>query len=454
MGNDTPPANGRNSSTPDDQAPLNVVCFDSEHADQACPICGGKGVVRYSVPPDHPRFGKLFRCPNFPAEVDIQRQKRLRDMSNLGAFADKDFHNFELPNYYAPKEREALRIAHERAMHYAETLDGWLLLEGSYGTGKTHLAAAVGNQRLKRAEQVLFITTPDLLDHLRATFGKNSDAGYDETFERMRNAPLLILDDLGTENPSEWAQEKLFQLLNHRYSHRIPTVITTNVELDDLDPRIRSRLLDTEVIHRLVLNVPDYRSATQNSNKQLQSQLPMYAHMTFDSFDIVMGVTAQEHDNLLKAARIAEEFAHRPTNWLVFMGSYGVGKTHLAAAIANQRNKQGDDVMFQTSVDLLDYLRTTFNADTNITFDRLFDQMRNVPLLVVDDLGTESAKPWAQEKLFQLLDYRYVSQKPTVITTAKQFEAINERIRSRLIDTRICRNVAITATPYAMRLKR
>ena len=136
------------------------------------------------------------------------------------------------------------------------------------------------------------------------------------------------------------------------------------------------------------------------------------------------------------------------------MGGYGTGKTHLAAAIANHRSNVGENVMFITVPDLLDYLRTAFDPKADMTFDKLFNQVRTVPLLVLDDLGTESTKPWAQEKLFQILDHRYVSLLPTVITTAKQLNELPERIVSRLLDQRVCRNIGIVATSYAKRLKR
>lgn len=422
---------------------------------QPCPICGGLGVVKANVPVDDPRFGKFYRCPNYPVEVDIERQNRLRKLSNLEAMAEKTFETFEweIPGY-SVKEIQSLQIAFKAARAYAEELQGWLLLEGTYGTGKTHLAAAVGNARLEKGDTVLFMTTPDLLDHLRSTFAPNSDIAYDELFERVRNTSLLILDDLGVENPSEWAKEKLFQLLNHRYTNRKATVITTNTQLDSLDGRIRSRLMDNHVIHRVVLDAPDFRNQQINSSNQLKSRLPMYAHMTFDSFDVETRATPDERKRLTQAARAAYQYAQNPENWMLFTGDYGSGKTHLAAAIANERRNQGDEVLFLTVPDLLDYLRTTFAPDATTTFDRLFDRVRNVPLLVLDDLGTESDKPWAQEKLFQILDYRYVGRLPTIITTSNDLGKVNPRIVSRLIDPRICRTVEITVHSYAQRLKR
>lgn len=293
-----------------------------------------------------------------------------------------------------------------------------------------------------------------MLDHLRSSFAPNADASYDETFERVRDAGLLILDDLGVENPSEWAKEKMFQLLNHRYSHRMPTIITTNRDLDTLDPRIRSRLMDVNVIRHIAIHAPDYRNAQPNAADQLLSRLPMYSHMTFETFDIEDKVTTEEHNRLAKAARLAFDYAQTPENWLLFSGEFGSGKTHLAASIANFRRDMGEEVMFLTAPDLLDYLRTTFAPDSNVTFDRLFDQVRNVPLLVLDDMGTEAAKPWAQEKLFQILDYRYVGRLSTVMTTAKELTELNPRIVSRLLDHRICRIIEINIQSYALRMKR
>src|SRR5258708_30131896 len=78
----------------------------------------------------------------------------------------------------------------------------------------------------------------------------------------MREAEMLVLDDLGTQQSSPWANEKLFQLLNHRYNAGSPTVITTNPEgLRATDARIRSRLSDVRLVTTLTLaQVHDYRA--------------------------------------------------------------------------------------------------------------------------------------------------------------------------------------------------
>lgn len=420
-------------------------------------ICGGLGMVRYDVPVGDPRWGKMFRCPNFPVERDTERQSRLRELSNLGALSDKRFEDFlvNLPGY-TPAERDSLSHALDRAQEFADNPAGkWLLLEGTYGSGKTHLAAAIGNARLTHGEFVLFVTTPDLLDHLRVSYTDDAEAGYDETFERIRSCDLLILDDLGVENPSAWAKEKLFQLLNHRYTHRLATVITTNVELDRLDARLSSRLRGIDRTTRVVLSVPDYRSNSDGEREHLTSTLNLHRDKVFKNFDTNTGLTPEQHTNLVNVANAAVAFAQKPDNrWLVLAGAAGTGKTHLAAAIGNYRQLElGDAVVFMTVSDLLDDLRTTFNPGAASTFDQRFAKVKNVSLLILDDLGAGGQSEWAREKLFQLIDYRYVTRKPTVFTLS-EMERLSDRIKVRLLDKRLCARYEIVAPAYTMRSTR
>jgi DNA replication protein DnaC len=131
------------------------------------------------------------------------------------------------------------------------------------------------------------------------------------------------------------------------------------------------------------------------------------------------------------------------------MGEYGCGKTHLAAAIANQREAAGYPSLFVVVPDLLDYLRSTFNPASPVSYDRLFDEIRSANLLILDDLGSQNTTPWAREKLFQLLNHRYNAELATVITTSLDMEEQEPRIRTRLLDQRLCTLCAITAPPLA-----
>lgn len=211
-------------------------------------LCGGLGVIRYNVQVGDPRFGKLYRCPHYPVESDQERQMKLRKLSNLGAFVEKSFESFSTDSpMFTAVEQQSLRTALDIALKFAEKPEGWLLLEGSYGVGKTHLAAAIANAArgvLRLPEQIMFITVPDLIDYLKNTFGPDANVSFEQRFQQIKNVPLLVLDDLGTEASSAWAKEKLFQLIDYRYITRKSTVFTTSKTFESLDPRVCTRLLD------------------------------------------------------------------------------------------------------------------------------------------------------------------------------------------------------------------
>jgi len=423
-----------------------------QQAPTACPRCGGVGYYRRDVPVGHPDFGRAIPCDCQAAAQQQARLEGLRRASNLGMLTRQTFESFVPEGFgLAPHLQANLRRAFEACRAYAEKPEGWLVLRGRYGCGKTHLAAAIANYRIARGQPVLFMVVPDLLDYLRAAYRPDTDSSYDEQFDAVRNAPLLILDDLGTQSSTPWAQEKLFQLLNYRYNGLLPTVITTNRELEEIDPRLRSRLADTELCQVLTILAPDFRQAGTESSEL--SSLSLHSDQTFQSFDTGdRHLSAEERENLRRALETAQSYAAEPEGWLVFLGDYGCGKTHLAAAIANDRVARGLPALFVVVPDLLDHLRAAFSPASTTSLDRRFEEVRSASLLVLDDLGTQSSTPWAQEKLYQLLNHRYNARLPTVITTSLTLEEIEPRLRARILDPRRVTIFAIVAPSYLDRL--
>jgi DNA replication protein DnaC len=183
--------------------------------------------------------------------------------------SDMTFQRFSLRQDELPAdERANLKAALDTCRAYADQPEGWLVLTGPYGCGKTHLAAAIANTRAAMGQSALFVVVPDLLDHLRATFSPTSQVRFDKRFEEVRTTPLLVLDDLGTENASPWAQEKLFQILNYRYNARLATVITMAQTIDEVDPRIRTRMLDLERCKVFAILAPSFRGMRQRKGRQ------------------------------------------------------------------------------------------------------------------------------------------------------------------------------------------
>ena len=399
----------------------------------------------------HPNFGKLDVCVCRQRDVSDQVRERLFSLSHLDELKDLTFESFKPRGRKGLGEIQStsLEMAFNQSQHYASSLKGWLLLQGGYGCGKTHLAAGIANFAVEMGVPTLFLTVPDLLDTLRYSYD-SEDTTFEKRFDEIRNAQLLILDDFGTQNATGWAQEKLFQIVNYRYINKLPLVVTTNLALDEIEARIRSRLADPELVTTCRIIAPDFRRPMDDTGHHELSSLDMMAGKTFGSFDERdnEGLQADELKSLQKTLKAAHSFAEKPKGWLVILGTYGSGKTHLAAAIANYRAGLGDPPLFVMVPDLLDHLRATFSPHSSTTFDRRFDEIRTAPLLILDDLGTQSMTPWVREKLYQLFNYRYNAELPTVITTSDSLDEMDARIRSRLLDGKLCTIYAVTAPSY------
>ncbi|HEX6291672.1 MAG TPA: ATP-binding protein, partial [Herpetosiphonaceae bacterium] len=341
---------------PDDSHP--------EPATAVCPKCNGMGFLRYDVPYGDPNFGKLMPCGCKAQEIAASRASKFRELSHLGPLQHKRFENFDLHRGSSAYSRDALQVALRVAQEYAAEPAGWLVLTGPSGTGKSHLAAAITSAILDRNEGALWVFVPDFLDHLRTTFSPQSDISYDDLFSTVRDAPVLVLDDLGAQSSSPWAEEKLYQILAHRYDARRPTVITTNKLLDSFEGRIRARIQDADVSR--IVAVVGYTSEVVNRLMGLSYDL--IRRMTFENFNPQpYGLEeAQRHRyNLTQVYGIVQSFVRDPQQhkWLVLMGVHGCGKTHLTAAMANDRLSRGLPTLFINTPDLLDALRASFGGE-------------------------------------------------------------------------------------------
>lgn len=424
--------------------------------DPNCKHCGGLGYLRNDYPIGHPEFGKTEICVCRNREVSQFSRDRLYSLGHLDELKDLTFENFEPRGRIGlgPMQADSIEHAYNQSKLFAQNLEGWLMMQGGYGSGKTHLAAAIANSAIEKSIVTLFITVPDLLDTLRYTY-HNSDQSFENRFEQIRQTPLLIMDDFGTQNATSWAQEKLFQIINYRYINRLPLVVTSNLSLQQIEGRIRSRLQDPELVTRVKISSPDYRRPMDDTGHHELSSLGMLGDRTFGNFDLRKGenLPTNELKNLEKVFKAAQKYAEKPKGWLVFTGPYGSGKTHLTAAIANYRAGLGHPPLFIMVPDFLDHLRATFSPNSLISFDHRFEEIRATRLLILDDLGTQSMTPWVREKLYQLFNYRYNAQLPSVISTADSLDDIDPRIRSRMLDTRLCKIYAITAPAYTGKKK-
>ncbi len=403
---------------------------------------------------DHPDFGKAVACDCAVSETADARVGRLQKYSSLGPLTRLTFDNLiEHGRSANPRDRQLFRELVADARAFAEGPEGWLVVHGSSGAGKTHVAAAIANRCIERGQPALFVVVPDLLDHLRAAYKPDSEMAYDALLEQVRSAPVLILDDLGTQSSTPWAQEKLFQILNHRYNAQLPTIVTTNLAIERLDERQRMRLTDP-AISRVYYVEAAARSLAYNLPDSLD--LDRIRQMTFETFDIAVAhLKPEERWSLENAYRSAMDFAENPEGWLLVFGPNGCGKTHLAGAIANRCRMRGERPVFFFVADLLDYLRHLMSDDTGPGFLEGFNQLKNASLLILDDLGAQSDVPWVRDRLFQLINHRYAARLPTVFTVSEDslMRNVEERVLARLNDPGVCTEVPITAPAYRVDLR-
>ena len=483
--NDIPKANSQNISN--EMSALAPMLGKPD-----CPHCGGVGFLRTDVPVGHEKFGRLEPCVCRANEIAENARNRLYEMSNLSRLSHLTFENFintgnPKAEFITPQDVASLSVAFETSKAFAKDLNGWLLLQGSYGSGKTHLAAAIANETVRRGVPTLFITVPDLLDSLRYSFS-DPETSYEARFEEIRNAAFLVMDDFGTHNATPWAQEKLFQIINNRYINKLPTVITTNLILDEIESRIRSRLQDADFVKNIRITSPDYRRPKETSNPDISMLvLPYIKEMTFGNFDfrenelgreivttvskerqyygnrrkeiniIRDTVTANGLKSLQDAFHTAMNFAEKPRVWLVILGQPYCGKTHLAASIGNFHIASGGQAIMSDVSSLLDYLKRTFEQDLDITFYRRYYEISNTPLLILDELqnsGTHSM--WAEDKLHHLLINRFNAQLPTILTsslTPDEFATNHPSLWNRMLDTTSSTVCIIDMPPYRRAFK-
>jgi DNA replication protein DnaC len=216
-----------------------------------CPDCGGAGWYKEAVPHGHASFGKLFPCRCTLAVRDQHlKGRRLDILSKLqgelgGELSLCRLDSFDLRRSRDAESRASLDFALSAARDFLAAPRRWLYLYGPTGAGKSHLAAAVA---IAWADggigRVAYASAPALLRYIRAGY---KDDTADERLIALQLVDLLILDDLGTEyhKPGDsysHTDSTLFELIADRYTYARPTVITSNLAVDDLEPRISSRI--------------------------------------------------------------------------------------------------------------------------------------------------------------------------------------------------------------------
>lgn len=193
-----------------------------------CNLCNDRGII---VEND---VAKPCSCMKDRLLARKIRNSHLTDKMRGFTF---DKFNFDYYNKYYDSAHKSYKAAQDFAKRCArgESPDG-IFLTGEVGSGKTYLASCIANYILDRGKEVILLVVPDFLDSIRATFDatKRDSMGEQDLVDEAREIPVLILDDLGAHNYTEWTKNKIYSLLNYRLNNDLPTVITSNISFGDL----------------------------------------------------------------------------------------------------------------------------------------------------------------------------------------------------------------------------
>ena len=197
-------------------------------------------------------------CSMYKTNRKLREVSKLMNASGLGdRFKKRRFETFRPDSNTAGAKQEAERFCEDLRNNPKAT---GLMLVGPYGCGKTHLAAAILYRCAEYGVAGMFVVVPELLARIRTSY-RTGDGKAETVIETAKNAQLLILDDLGAEKASEWVKEQLYVIINYRYEHMLPTVITTNNTGAELEQELGRRTLSrlAEMTRPVKIQADDYR---------------------------------------------------------------------------------------------------------------------------------------------------------------------------------------------------
>jgi DNA replication protein DnaC len=212
---------------------------------ERCPLCKGTNYVRESI-------GKIEPCACWYGKGQKQSYERHSGLQSVQR--DNTFLSFRQRQKISASDHKTLTDIVMYCKDYAtsRTSMPWLILGGSMGWGKSHLAQAIVNERTADPELGVaghFVKAQQVLQSLRDAYDHGS---YTNVIRKYKESPLLVLDDLGAtsnkrsdDEALSWVDEQMLTILDHRSNERMETVITLNVPLIRIEPRLRDRINDT-----------------------------------------------------------------------------------------------------------------------------------------------------------------------------------------------------------------
>ncbi|MDE9533059.1 ATP-binding protein, partial [Xenorhabdus bovienii] len=174
-------------------------------------------------------------------ENRVNRLNRIMGRSGISPLHQ----NCTFDNYVAttPEQKAALAEAHRYAENFGDSFGGFIF-SGNPGTGKNHLAAAIGNQIIQKGKSILIATLPDLMMRVRETYQKDAKISESALVDDLCTVDLLVLDDVGVQRNNLNEDLIIFQVVDRRLANKKPVGVLTNLEIKQLTAALGERVID------------------------------------------------------------------------------------------------------------------------------------------------------------------------------------------------------------------
>lgn len=193
--------------------------------------------------------GTAKRCECFEKE---KMRRRLAFANIPEAFKGNRLANFTLSVYLDERSKKEVMGIVQCVKAYLDNLElqiqsgkGFYFYSETKGSGKTRLMSSIANELIeKHNKQVKFCTSIKIIDEIKSTYGKSSEYTENKLLDELVNVEILIMDDFGTENATDWVKEKFYHIVNERYIAKKVTFYTSNYSLEELkhDDRVTNRI--------------------------------------------------------------------------------------------------------------------------------------------------------------------------------------------------------------------
>lgn len=226
-----------------------VTTLDSKKS--FCQGCGNQVMVKKVIMPFGPQKGQVIElkqgciCEDIKLVQNVLKRnkkiakQRYKELFDTNSLIPDELKDATLQNYKPRNESQwkSLKTAVNYVKNYKN--ETGLLMSGPYGTGKSHLAMGIAKALVKKEIESIFITVPDLLTKLKATYDRDAGVTELDFIATLQNIDCLILDDIGAEKASGWVEETLFKIINARSKKH--TIYTTNCTSKELEKQVKGR---------------------------------------------------------------------------------------------------------------------------------------------------------------------------------------------------------------------